>query len=120
MTASRRIVITGIGSLTPLGKDVDQLFSALSAGPVGLRPIRTFDASALPTRIAAQIDGFDAKTYVVDRAQRKSLRMMARPIQLAVAAAQVALGHGLVDKGKLDPARFGVEFGSGLIASDLP
>ncbi len=119
MTAARRIVITGIGSLSPLGKDVEQLYSALLAGNVGVRPIRTFDASALSTRIAAQIEGFDAKAYV-EKHQRKSLRMMARPIQLALAAAQVALTHGQVDKSKLDPARFGVEFGSGLIASELP
>jgi 3-oxoacyl-[acyl-carrier-protein] synthase II len=117
--ASRRIVITGIGTQTPLGNEVDSLWKAMLAGQSGVRAIRSFDASGLPSRIAAEIDGFDAKGYV-EKSQRKSLRVMARPIQLAVAAANVALSHGQVDKSKLDPERFGVEFGAGLIASELP
>jgi 3-oxoacyl-[acyl-carrier-protein] synthase II len=117
--ASRRIVITGIGTQTPLGNEVDSLWKAMLAGQSGVRAIRSFDASGLPSRIAAEIDGFDAKGYV-EKSQRKSLRVMARPIQLAVAAANVALSHGHVDKSKLDPERFGVEFGAGLIASELP
>lgn len=117
--ASRRIVITGIGPLTPLGNDVDSLWKAMLAGRSAVRPIRSFDASGLPTRFAAEIDGFDAKAYV-EKHQRKSLRVMARPIQLAVAAAHVALAHGQVDKSKLNPERFGIEFGAGLIASELP
>ncbi|MFO0842860.1 MAG: beta-ketoacyl-[acyl-carrier-protein] synthase family protein [Gemmataceae bacterium] len=117
--ASRRIVITGIGPLTPLGNDVDSLWKAMLEGKSAVRPIRSFDASGLPTRFAAEIDGFDAKGYV-EKSQRKSLRVMARPIQLAVAAAKVALTHGQVDKSKLNPERFGIEFGAGLIASELP
>jgi 3-oxoacyl-[acyl-carrier-protein] synthase II len=117
--ASRRIVITGIGPLTPLGSDVDSLWKAMLAGQSAVRPIRSFDAGGLPTRFAAEIDGFDAKAYV-EKSQRRSLKVMARPIQLAVAAANVALNHGQVDKSKLDPERFGVEFGAGLIASELP
>src|SRR5213078_1592241 len=50
----------------------------------------------------------------------KSLRVMARTIQLGVAAAQRALDDGQIDKSRLDPARFGIEFGAGLIASELP
>jgi 3-oxoacyl-[acyl-carrier-protein] synthase II len=119
MAPSRRIVITGIGPLTPLGNDVEQIWKALLAGQGAVRPIRAFDASGLSTRFAAEIEGFDAKQYV-EKAYRKSLRMMARPIQLAVAAAQVAMTHAGVAKGQLDPARFGVEFGAGLIASELP
>lgn len=117
--ASRRIVITGIGVQTPLGNDADRLWAAVLAGTTGIRAVRSFDASGLPTRIAAEIDGFDPKQYV-EKHQRKSLLMMARPIQLAIAAAHGALKHGLVDKSKLDPTRFGVEFGAGLIASELP
>lgn len=117
--ASRRIVITGIGTQTPLGNEVDSLWKAMLAGRSGVRAIRSFDASGLPSRIAAEIDGFDAKEYV-EKNKRRNLRVMARPIQLAVAAANVALSHGQVDKSKLDPERFGVEFGAGLIASELP
>lgn len=119
MTATRRVVITGIGVQTPLGNDVDQLWKAFLAGQSGVRQVRAFDTSGLPTRIAGEIDGFDAKAYV-EKNQRKSLRVMARPIQLGVAAAQSAMLHGQVDKAKLDPARFGIEFGAGLIATELP
>jgi 3-oxoacyl-[acyl-carrier-protein] synthase II len=118
-SASRRIVITGLGLVTPLGNTADHFWQGLLAGKSAIAPIRAFDASGLSTRFAAEIPDFDAKSYV-DKSQRKSLRMMARPIQLAVAAAAVALQHGQVDKSKLDPTRFGVEFGAGLIASELP
>jgi 3-oxoacyl-[acyl-carrier-protein] synthase II len=121
MTASsRRTVITGLGLLTPIGCDVDSFWRALLAGTSGVRPIRSFDAQGMTTRIAAEIPDFDAKKYIIDKTHRKSLRMMARSIQLAVACAQRALDEGKVDKTRLDPTRFGVEFGSGLIASELP
>lgn len=119
MATSRRIVITGIGPITPLGSDLDTVWKTILTGQGAVRTIRSFDTAGLPTRIAAEIEGFDAKQYV-EKSQRRSLKVMARTIQLAVAAAQVALTHGQVDKSKLDPARFGVEFGCGLIASELP
>ncbi|MFO0876214.1 MAG: beta-ketoacyl-[acyl-carrier-protein] synthase family protein [Gemmataceae bacterium] len=117
--SSRRIVITGIGSLTPLGENLDTLWDALLAGKSAIRTIRSFDTSGLPCRIAAEIEGFDAKAYV-EKSQRRSLKVMARPIQLAVAAAQRALDHTGYKRGAVDPTRFGVEFGAGLIASELP
>lgn len=119
-TTTRRSVITGLGMMSPLGLDADTAWAALMAGKSAVRPIKAFDASELSTRIAAEIDGFDAKKYVLDKSARKSLRMMSRPIQLAVSAAQAALDSGKVDKAKLDPTRFGIEFGAGLIPSDLP
>jgi 3-oxoacyl-[acyl-carrier-protein] synthase II len=118
-TSSRRTVITGLGLLTPIGCDADTFWRSLLEGRSGIHPIRAFDASSMPTRIAAEIPEFDAKLHV-EKSQRKSLRMMARPIQLAIACAQKALDQGKVDKSKLDPTRFGVEFGAGLIASELP
>src|SRR5207253_9832437 len=117
-TSPRRAVITGLGIVSPIGLDKAAYWQALSAHQSGIRPIRGFDASALPTRIAGEIEGFDAKAYL-DKKERKSLKVMARAIQLDVAAAQVALDGSGIDKGKLDPTRFGVEFGAGLIASEL-
>ncbi len=116
--SSRRAVLTGLGLVTPIGTNISAVWEALCGGRGGVRPIASFDASALPTRIAAEVHDFDAKNYV-DKKERKSLRVMARTIQLAVAAAQLALDDSGVDKEKLDPTRFGVEFGSGLIASEL-
>ncbi len=119
MTASsRRVVISGIGIISPIGLDAESYWRSLEQGQSGIRPIRTFDPSGLPVRIAGEIADFDAKDFV-EKKDRKSLRVMARTIQLAVAGAQRALDHGKVDKSKLNPERFGVEFGAGLIATEL-
>ncbi len=116
--SSRRAVVTGIGVLSSVGMGPASFWEALREGRGGIRPIRAFDASGLPVRIAGEIATFDAKDFI-DKKERKSLRMMARTIQLAVCAAQRALEDGAVNKQQLDPTRFGVEFGSGLIASEL-
>jgi 3-oxoacyl-[acyl-carrier-protein] synthase II len=115
----RRTVISGIGVLSPIGLDPTAYWQSLVEGRGGVRAITGFDASGLPVRIAGELQNFDAKN-IVEKNQRKGLRMMARTIQLAVAAAQLALDDGKVDKTALDPERFGVEFGAGLIASELP
>ncbi len=116
--SSRRAVLTGLGVISAIGHDAASVWDALRTGRGGVRTISSFDASALPTRIAGEIPDFDAKKYI-DKSARKSLRVMARTIQLAVSAAQLALNDSGVDKAALDPARFGVEFGAGLIASEL-
>lgn len=116
--ASRRAVITGLGVMTPLGCTPDSFWDALCAGRSGVRGIASFDASALPVRIAGQVPDFDAKRYL-DKKDRKSLKVMARTIQLAVAAAHQALADSGVDLARLDPTRFGIDFGANLIASEL-
>src|SRR5439155_2016106 len=114
----RRVVITGIGVTTPIGLGVAPFWDSLRQGRSGIKPIAGFNASSLSTRIAGEITGFDAKQYI-DKKDRKSLRVMARAIQLAVAAAQFALDDSKIDKNKLDPTRFGVEFGAGLMPTEL-
>ncbi|MSR32632.1 MAG: beta-ketoacyl-[acyl-carrier-protein] synthase family protein [Gemmataceae bacterium] len=116
---SRRAVITGVGVLTPLGMDGNSFHSALVAGKSGITPITNFDPANLPVRFAGEISDFDAKNFV-DKKDRKALRVMARTIHLAVAGAQCALNDAKVDKTKLDKTRFGVVFGAGLIAVELP
>src|ERR1700681_2498565 len=115
---SRRVVLTGIGVTSPIGLGAATFWDSLSQGRSGIKPITAFDASALTTRIGGEITDFDAKKYI-DKKDRKSLRIMARAIQLAVAAAQLALDDSQIDKNKLDPTRFGVEFGAGLMPTDL-
>jgi 3-oxoacyl-[acyl-carrier-protein] synthase II len=117
-SSKRRAVFTGIGILSPIGLDPQSYWDSLSAGRSGIRQVTLFDASALPVRIAGEIPDFDAKSYL-DKKERKSLKMMARTIQFAVAAAQAALDDSAIDKAKLDRTRFGVEFGASLIASEL-
>src|SRR5437879_5502553 len=87
---SARYVITGMGVMSSLGLDADSTWQGVSQGRSGIAPIRAFDASALPTRIAGELPGFDAKVHV-DKSMRKSLRMMARTLQLAVAIAHKAM-----------------------------
>jgi len=117
--SSRRAVITGIGVLSPIGRDTATFWRSLVEGRSGIRTIQAFDTSALPIRIAGEIPEFDAKDYV-EKKDRRNLKVMARTIQLAVGAAHLALADGRVDKSKLDKTRFGVEYGAGLIASELP
>jgi 3-oxoacyl-[acyl-carrier-protein] synthase II len=118
VSSKRRAVVTGIGVLNPIGLDLASYWESLRQGRSGIRTIQFFDPGGLPVRMAGEIVGFDAKKYV-DKKDRKSLRMMARSIQLAVAGAQLALDDSAVDKQQLDPTRFGVEFGASLIASEL-
>jgi 3-oxoacyl-[acyl-carrier-protein] synthase II len=116
--SSRRAVLTGIGVVSAIGLDAGSYWESLLAGRSGVKRISLFDVSRLPVQIAGEIPNFDARQFV-DKKDRKGLRVMARTIQLAVAAAQRALDHAKVNKEQLDPARFGVEFGSGMIATEL-
>jgi 3-oxoacyl-[acyl-carrier-protein] synthase II len=116
--APRRTVLTGLGLVTPLGLDTAATWEGIQAGRSGVGPIQSFDASRLPVRFAGEIRNFDAKNFI-DKSGRKQIKVMARGIQLAVAAAQQAMDDGKVDKATLDPTRFGIEFGSGLLATEL-
>ena len=118
MSSARRTVLTGVGVVNPLGLNTASFWESLRAGRSGVKPLQAFDASRLSTRFGGEIPNFDPKHYIAKQ-DRKALRVMARTIQLAVAAAQVAMDDLKADKAKLDPARFGVEFGSGLLATEL-
>jgi 3-oxoacyl-[acyl-carrier-protein] synthase II len=117
-SSSRRAVVTGLGIVSPIGLDPDTFWEALLNQRSGIRPLTSFNATGLPTRFGGEIVGFDPKGFV-DKKERKSLKVMSRTVQLAVAAAQLALDDSRVDKAQLDPSRFGVEFGAGLIATEL-
>src|SRR5262249_461329 len=87
-------------------------------GKSGVRRLSAFDVASLPTQIVGEIPDFDPKNFI-RKEDRKSLRVMARTIQLAVSAAQLTLDDSKIDKQNLDPTPFGVEFGGGLIAPEL-
>lgn len=109
----RRAVFTGLGLLTPLGTDPPSFLAALHAGTCGIKPITHFDPSALKCRIAGVIQGFDPRKVfpATMKDARKSIVRMARPIQLGVAAAQLAMADGGPTPEQVRPERFGVEFG---------
>jgi 3-oxoacyl-[acyl-carrier-protein] synthase II len=118
MSSPRRAVITGLGVVSPIGCTLEAYWQSLVEGRSGIRSLQGIDTSTLPVHFGGEIVGFDAKKYL-DKKAGKSLRLMARTIQLSVAAAQLALDDCKIDKNTLDPARFGVEFGAGLIATEL-
>src|SRR5579864_266383 len=114
----RRVVVTGMGMVTPLGRDLESTWDALQEGKSGVGPISLFDASTFPTRIAAEVSDFQLDEYV-DEPSR--WRECCRNTQFAVAAARLAIDHsGLEDWGKLDRTRFGVYLGSGEGQQDFP
>lgn len=108
---TRRVVITGLGAITPLGHNVEDLFAAQLAGKSGVGPIRHFDAGRFPTRFAAQVKGFDLKQFVPDCQRWMYAGINSR---FAAAAAQQTLGDaGLLDDAGIDRTRLGLYLGAG-------
>jgi 3-oxoacyl-[acyl-carrier-protein] synthase II len=118
MPASRRTVLTGVGLITPLGRDLGTFWAALRDGRGGVRRVSSFDPSALPVQIGGEVLDFDAKDFV-EKKDRKRLNQMVRTAQFAVAAARLALDDAALDRGRTDPERFGVVLGAGTIPGEL-
>jgi 3-oxoacyl-[acyl-carrier-protein] synthase II len=107
----RRVVITGMGAITPLGHSVEELFRAQLEGRSGVGPITAFDARHFPTQFAAQVKDFDLGRFVRDPSRWDN---SGGNSQFAAAAAQQALTDaGLLDDAKVDLSRVGVYLGSG-------
>lgn len=107
----RRVVITGMGVVTPLGHTVDGLFQTQIEGKSGVGPIRLFNASKFPTKIAAQVKDYDISKYVHDAKSWENSGVNSR---FAVGAAKQALEDaGLLDPNRGDRSRIGVYLGSG-------
>jgi 3-oxoacyl-[acyl-carrier-protein] synthase II len=105
-----KVVITGIGAITPLGHDIETNWSALVAGKSGVGCITRFDATNFATRIAAEVKDFDP-TKVMDR---KDAKRADRFVQFAVSAADEAVKAARLDLPSLDPDKVGVIIGSGI------
>ena len=109
MTMRRRVVVTGMGCVTPIGKSVDTMWSALQKGTSGIDRITHFDASHFPTKFAAEVKGFDLAEYVEDTTR---FQHTGRNIRYAIGAAvQAVKQSGIGDLS--DPTRFGVYLGAG-------
>src|SRR5947209_10406737 len=107
----RRVVITGMGAISPLGDSVKDLYENQLRGKSGVGPISLFDATTFPTKFAAQVKNFELSRYVRDPSRWAHAGSNSR---LAAAAAQQALEDaGLLDNPKVDRTRFGVYLGSG-------
>ena len=105
-----RVVVTGMGAITPVGNDVDTFWNSLKQGTVGIGPITSFDTADYKVKLAAEVKDFDPKQYMDPKAARR----MERFSQLAVAASKQALEDAGIDMEKEDPYRVGVCVSSGI------
>ena len=105
-----RVVVTGMGAITPIGNDVDSFWNGLKNNQVGIGPITYFDTADFKCKLAAQVKDFSAKDYMDPKAARR----MELFSQYAVAAAKQALDQAGIDLEKEDPFRVGVSVGSGI------
>jgi 3-oxoacyl-[acyl-carrier-protein] synthase II len=111
MSNDRRVVITGLGALTPLGNDVETFWSNLKNGVSGIRRVESFDTTEHDCKIAGEVRGFEAKRYFKNA---KDVRRTDRFAQLALGAAKMALEDSGVDLEKIRRDRFGVIVSSGI------
>src|SRR3984885_6491510 len=109
--SKRRIVITGLGAVTPLGLDVSTTWTNLLAAKSGVSPITSWDASKYDCRFAAQVKDFGPRKYFFNE---KDARRADRYSQLAMASAKEAVNHAGLDPKHLDLDRVGVLVGSGI------
>jgi 3-oxoacyl-[acyl-carrier-protein] synthase II len=105
-----RVVVTGLGALTPIGNTADEFWSSLVQGRSGVGPITKFDPTDYPTRIAAEVRNFDPLDFV----DKKDARRLDPYLQYAVACAAMAVQDAALDTSKVDATRFGVLIGSGI------
>ena len=106
----RRVVVTGLGCISPVGNTVDDLWSALNTGKSGVEPITVFDPADIPVKFSAPIKDFDAEKYFDVKEQRKLDLFM----QYGMAAGIDAIADSGLDNTELDLERIGVAIGSGI------
>jgi len=106
----KRVVVTGIGAITPIGNTIEAIWKNVQAGVSGVGPVTRFDASRLDARVAAEVKDFDPAQYM----DAKDARRMALFTQYAMAAAKMAWTDSGLDKGGADPERVAVIIGNGI------
>ncbi|MFA5176731.1 MAG: beta-ketoacyl-ACP synthase II [Candidatus Omnitrophota bacterium] len=106
-----RVVITGLGVISPVGNDVPGFWSSLKAGKSGVGPVTSFDAAAFDSRIAGEVKGFDPKAYGIEF---KDIKRTDKFVQYAIASARQAIDASGLDLEKENKDRIGVLIGSGI------
>lgn len=114
MNSRRRIAVTGVGMVTPVGLDAPSTWAGLIAGRSGLGPITTFDASGFPVRIGAEVKGFVAEDVIRDR---RVLKFAARSHRFALAAAEEALADAGIRPDAATSHRWGFSAGAGMMGT---
>ncbi len=107
---SRRVVVTGIGAITPIGNNVQDYWNALSSGVSGAAPITQFDASKFKTQFACEVKNFDVTNFI----DRKEARRMDRFTQFAMVVCDEAVKHSQLNLETVNKDRVGVIWGSGI------
>lgn len=107
---SRRVVVTGVGLVSPLGVGTEQTWRAILEGRSGIGPITAFDASGFPSRIAGEVKGFEPEKFI----ERKELKRMGRFIQFAIAATEFAMQASGLKVTPENSERVGVYISSGI------
>jgi 3-oxoacyl-[acyl-carrier-protein] synthase II len=115
----RRVVVTGLGIVAPNGIGKEAFWDACLNGKSGVGPIKSFDASQHPVKIAAEVNDFDVAPFL-QNGHRKSLKIMSRAMRFAVGAAGLGLQDSGLEMDHEDPTRIGVVMGTGMIPVDLP
>lgn len=108
--ADRRVVVTGIGAITPVGKTAPDFWNGLISGKSGTRPIEHFDTTDFPTKFAAQIEDYDELNYF----DRKEARRMDKVCQYALIAAEESINDSDINLDKVDKDRVAVIVGTGI------
>lgn len=106
----KRVVVTGLGCVTPVGTGKDEFWKSLISGVSGLDYITKFDATEYPTQVAAEVKNFNPEDYI----EKKDIRKMDRFTQFAVASSQLAIKDAKLDTENIDSEKFGVIIGSGI------
>lgn len=106
----RRVVVTGVGAITPIGNDKDAFWDSIQKGVCGIDTVKSFDASEFKCQIAGELKNFEPTDYI----DKKEARKMDRYTQLALIAAEAAMKDAGLDMEKEDPWRVGVITGSGV------
>ena len=110
MSNMTRVVVTGMGAITPIGNDVESFWEGLKEKKIGFGPITYFDTADYKAKVAAQVKDFNAKDYMDPKAARR----METFSQYAVAAASQAIKQAGLDMEKEDPYKVGISIGSGI------
>lgn len=105
----RRVVVTGLGAVTPIGNDIPSYWEGLRSGKNGICPVTRFDTTGFKATLAAEVKGFDPTAYMEPSEVRKTDRFS----QYAIAAASQAMADSGLE-GKIASERLGVYFGSGI------
>lgn len=121
----RRVVITGLGAVSPLGMNVDEMWGGLVEGKCGIDTIKAFDPAGFTCKLGGEVGDFKIQNFV-PKSHRKATKLMCRDIELSILAAKEAIeSSGLVTRATdpenvtVDPSRMAITFGAGVICCDL-